>query len=575
MPKFNEFSLHPQLVESLSKLGFTDPTEIQEKAIPLLIEKDRIDFHGQAQTGTGKTLAFGIPLIQRIKVDEHKTQALVIAPTRELVLQICKSLREVAVPLGISIEPIYGGDSILGQIRRLKKGVHIVVGTPGRLQDHLRRKTLSFSSLQTLVLDEADIMLDMGFKQEVEEILKYAPKGRNIWLFSATVKDGVRQLMRKHMSDTVTVKTSQKEVGSSKTTQYYSIIPDRDRLEALLRFINVSSEFYGIIFAQTKLRTAELAQQLNRLGYRVGALHGDMDQAQRNRVTEQFRKRQYTILVATDVAARGIDITGLTHVINYSIPEDHDSYVHRIGRTGRAGSEGIAISFVKPYEVRTIRLFEKKFGVSIKPIDVPGEKEVTQAKLAEVQSYVQEAQKPSTAQEPVTKKIRGLLGEFDTEQLSTLLADMLNDKFFKVLTLGRDNLKSFKSTSSYDLNASHSAEGAEELILFLGTDDGVDKQDVINVLRTLPSATEEMMARVRVLKRRTFIKMPNGDAEKVAKEMRGASLCGRRVRVTVGIDRGPQGGFRGRGGNFSSSNNRGNGNRGGRSNRFGRPASRR
>ncbi len=268
MISFKDLNLSIETQQTLEKLNFTEPTDIQAKAIPLLLSKP-MDFHGQAQTGTGKTLAFGLPLLERIDKSNRFAQALVVAPTRELALQICDSLKPFAQAAQISITTIYGGSSMEEQIRNLKRGVQVVIGTPGRLNDHLRRKTLDIGTIKTLVLDEADIMLDMGFKEEVEDILRHAPKNREIWLFSATVKSGISDLMAEYMHDTQTVKVAKKTADAAMTQQFYCVVPMRQRLPALQRFIESATDFYGFVFCQTKILTSEIAEQLIRAGYKL------------------------------------------------------------------------------------------------------------------------------------------------------------------------------------------------------------------------------------------------------------------------------------------------------------------
>src|SRR5579859_702188 len=271
---FKDLALAPEIQQALDALGFTTPTEIQQRAIPILLAPENIDLHGQAQTGTGKTLAFGIPLLQKINKSNRKVQALIVAPTRELVTQITDSLRQAARFTPIVIESIYGGVSMTDQINALSRGAHIIVGTPGRLNDHLRRKTLSFKELQYLVLDEADIMLDMGFKEDIDFILQNAPKNRQIWLFSATVKSGIDDIIKHHMKNTVSVRVTSKGTASAQTKQYYCVVQQKYKIDALCRIIDHSPEFYGFIFCPTKILTSEVAERLIARGYRVNALHG-------------------------------------------------------------------------------------------------------------------------------------------------------------------------------------------------------------------------------------------------------------------------------------------------------------
>ncbi len=533
MKSFKELALAPQIANALQKLGFETPTEIQAKAIPLLLDAKNIDIHGQAQTGTGKTLAFGIPLIQNIDVNNRTVQGLIVAPTRELVVQICQSLRSVAQEMNIEIAPIYGGVSMEEQIRLLKRGVHIVVGTPGRLNDHLRRKILNLKSLTTLVLDEADIMLDMGFKEEVDEILKCAPANRQIWLFSATVKQGINDIMRAHMKNPVSVRVSQQNVGTSKTQQFYCVVPMRDRIAALSRFIDSVPEFYGFVFCQTKLLTAEVAEHLSRRGYTANALHGDMSQVQRNRVIKMFKQRDFTILVATDVAARGIDVSDLTHVINYSLPDDQESYVHRIGRTGRAGKDGIAITFVSQSETRYVGGLQRKFKVVINPIAVPSSDVIAQVRMQEADEYVKSIIAPSSRQSSYAAGLNQLVSSFSQQDLSQALVTLLDEKFFK--HLASDQAIKFAPTTQLN-NAADSGEvnsSVKELCLSVGSDDGVTKSDIIDCLKEVASISEQQLEKVKVIKRRTFVVVPQEIAQEIADRLKGSILGGRRIRVDI------------------------------------------
>ena len=360
---------------------------------------------------------------------------MIVAPTRELVVQITQSLSQIAAPLGISIQSIYGGVSMGAQIQGLKRGAHIVVGTPGRLNDHLQRKTLSLRNLTTLVLDEADIMLDMGFKDEVDQLLAAAPSDRQIWLFSATIKSGIAQIMREHMKDTTTVRASAIQPSAAKTKQYYAIASMRERLSILCRFIDTTPELYAFVFCQTKALTAEVAQALTQLGYQAGAIHGDMGQAQRNQIIKRFKNKEFCILVATDVAARGIDVVDLTHVINYSIPNDHESYVHRIGRTGRAGKEGIAITFIGARDIYRIKQIEQKYKFHINPIDAPSVNDIAQTYLMRaIEHLTTLAQQQKAEKEPAyIQELRSIIEKYEHPALINALTALLSKQFFSSL----------------------------------------------------------------------------------------------------------------------------------------------
>lgn len=530
---FKDLPLHPQILTTLDGLGFTTPTDIQGKAIPLLLASKKVDFWGQAQTGTGKTLAFGIPLIQGINASDRRLQALIVAPTRELVVQITQSLRPIAQPLGISVEAIYGGASMRDQMSALKRGVHIVVGTPGRINDHLTRRTLSLSHLSTLVLDEADIMLDMGFKEEMDQILAAAPEERQIWLFSATVKPGISNIMREHMQNTQSVCASKQAVGTANTKQYFSMVPHRNRFIALSRFIDSCPNFYGFIFCQTKILTAELAEKLAAAGYPANALHGDMSQGLRNAVIKKFKNKEFNILVATDVAARGIDVSDLTHVINYSLPNDHESYVHRIGRTGRAGKEGTAITFIgSKNEMRHIHMLERKFKVTINPLEVPSSQDIQKVYLKKAVEFLDtlSQKQPETA---IAPELHAAINGYNPKQLANMVLSTVAEKFFPA-TKKDDFHFTNNSSQSYERDrGSASDDGLQELMIHLGTDDGISREDVADFLMQEGGIANDTLEKLKVIKRRTFIKLPAEMAEGLMEKIRGKTICGHKARISL------------------------------------------
>ncbi len=520
MITFKDLPLSQELRDVLDKQGFTIPTEIQAKAIPLLLSSPKIDFHGQAQTGTGKTLAFGIPLFERIDRNNKGSQALIVAPTRELAVQIYESLQKVASHVGVSMTVIYGGVSIDDQIRNLKRGVQVVVGTPGRINDHLRRKTFDPKTIKTLVLDEADIMLDMGFKDEIDEIMRNLPQDRQIWLFSATIKAGIAQIMKRHMKDTVTVRVSPSAVAASQTKQYFCIVPARSRVHAMTRFIQSVGDFYGFIFCQTKILASEVADELTKRGYNVAALHGDLSQQQRNRVIKQFRKGENTILVATDVAARGIDIPDITHVINYSIPDDLESYVHRVGRTGRAGKEGIAITFINRADQRVIKQIEKRFGAIIDPIDVPSSKEVVEKRIKEIPAFFEKQE----AVVPEQATLEKLIASFSLEKLKQVTVRLLYDKFLSKL-----DLEEIPYTHVDEANH----EQFQEIFLNMGSEDGVTSEDVRKYILQVPVVKPEQIQKIRVIKKRSYVKLSSDCSPDLVSSLRGKRLNGQPVTVNV------------------------------------------
>ncbi|MEX0940194.1 MAG: DEAD/DEAH box helicase [Candidatus Babeliales bacterium] len=495
MNTFSDFPLLPAIQKSLEMLGFTKPTEVQAKVIPKLLEDPKQDVHAQAQTGTGKTLAFGIPLLQVIDPSLKAVQGLIIAPTRELVLQIYESLKDVSRNTNIIIEPIYGGMPINRQITNIKRGAQIIVGTPGRLNDHLRRKTLTLSSLKVLVLDEADIMLDMGFKEEINSVLEYAPKNRNIWLFSATVLPGIKQLIKSHMKDVLSVRAAEKDILAPQVKQYYCVVPMRQRTEALARFIEAAPDFYGIVFCRTKDLTNQVMEELASKGFKANCLHGDMRQALRNQVIKGFKNKDFNILIATDVAARGIDVSDLTHVINYSIPDEMESYIHRIGRTGRAGKEGIAIVFVSGSELHKIRRLEKIARTNLQEVPVPPLDAIINAKMGAVSDFIEQSKKPDSKLSRVHEVVKELINSFSEDEVKNSLAVALEDKFFKDII-------------HEDLKRVSADVGPQEICMELGQQSGLDEDIVRNYLYQVCKVLPQEVTKVRVLKEKTFISIP-------------------------------------------------------------------
>ena len=518
MDSFDTFSLLPAIKESLQLLGFIKPTEIQSKIIPRLIEDYQQDVHAQAQTGTGKTLAFGIPLLQAIDLSVKKVQGLIIAPTRELVMQTYESLKDVSRGTSINIEPIYGGMPISRQIMNIKRGCQIIVGTPGRINDHLRRKSLNLDNLKILILDEADIMLDMGFRQDIDEVLSHAPKDRHIWLFSATVMAGIKKLIVSHMKNVLSVRSSTTGVTSS-VTQYFCIVPMRKRLEAMARFIEAAPNFNGIIFCRTKALSGEVTEELASKGFKVNCLHGDMKQSLRNHVIKGFKNKDFDILVATDVAARGIDVSDLSHVINYSVPDDNESYIHRIGRTGRAGKEGIAILFVAPSELYRVRRLEKMTKSKILEIAIPPFDAIINVKMGAVSDFIEQAKKGEKKYAAVDDAIKKIVDSFSPDEVRTAFEVALRDKFFQGLEEKKKN--------TFDENALVS----QEICMELGEEKGVSEDQIRSYLYTTCKLLPQEVSKVRVLKYKTFISIPENRLQSCLKSMRDNPIIPAKVKI--------------------------------------------
>ncbi|MEW6622948.1 MAG: DEAD/DEAH box helicase [Bacillota bacterium] len=369
MPTFYEMGLSDQVIRATANMGFEEATPIQEKTIPLAMAGK--DIIGQAQTGTGKTAAFGIPLLEKINDESESIRGLVVTPTRELAVQVAEEINRIGQFKGVRALPIYGGQDINRQIRVLKNKPGIIVGTPGRLMDHMRRKTIRLNQVLMVVLDEADEMLDMGFREDIENILREIPEDRQTLLFSATMPKPIQDLAKNFMKNPEFICIKSKEVTVPNTEQYYIEVQDRLKFDVLCRLLDIQSPELAIIFGRTKRRVDELFEALNKRGYSAEAIHGDLTQPKRDSVLRHFKEGITEILVATDVAARGLDISGVTHVYNFDVPQDPESYVHRIGRTGRAGKSGQAVTFVTSRELGHFRLIEQVTGRKIVRRPIP------------------------------------------------------------------------------------------------------------------------------------------------------------------------------------------------------------
>ncbi len=372
---FDTLGLSPEILETIRKRGFSSASEIQGKAIPIILNSEH-DIVGIAQTGTGKTAAFGLPLIEKIASREGSVQCIVLTPTRELAIQVAKEIDSFKGSKQIKTLPVYGGQDIAVQIRDLKRGVDIVVGTPGRVQDMMRRKVLDISSVKYFILDEADEMLKMGFIDEIELILQETPEKKRVFLFSATIPPRIQNLAKKYMKNQVVLEVKGKESKRDNIQQVYYRVRRSDKLDVIKNIIELADDFHGIIFCQTKVIVNEISDALKKEKLDVDCIHGDINQSGRERILAQFKAKKINILIATDVAARGIDVNDLTHVINYSLPKEVDSYVHRIGRTGRAGKQGIAITFIDSREEHKIRRLEKETGNKIPEGELPSREKV-------------------------------------------------------------------------------------------------------------------------------------------------------------------------------------------------------
>ena len=417
MNTFHESGLHENIIKAITELGFEKPTPIQEKTIPFLLESDR-DIIALAQTGTGKTAAFGLPMIHNIEWKNKVVQGIVLCPTRELCMQITNDLDLYSKYIdGLYVIPVYGGTSIDKQITALKRGGQIVVGTPGRVLDLIKRKKLLLNTVKYLVLDEADEMLNMGFKEDLDSILSQTPEGRQSMLFSATMPKEIANIAKKYMQDAEEISVGKKNMGADNVQHFYYVVQASNRYLALKRIADFYPNIYGIVFCRTRSETKEVAEKLMQDGYNADALHGDLSQAQRDQVMGRFRSKSLQILVATDVAARGLDVNDLTHIINYNLPDELEAYIHRSGRTGRAGKHGISITIVHGRETNKISQLEKKVGKSFEKKEVPGGKEICEKQLFNLIDKVEWVEIDESTIAPYLDIIDKKLGWLSREEL--------------------------------------------------------------------------------------------------------------------------------------------------------------
>ncbi len=536
MEKFRALGLSEATLEALVQKGFEEPTPIQAQTIPLLISGEK-DIVGQAQTGTGKTAAFGLPLIELLDDSVRKVQALVLAPTRELAIQVAEEINSFKGSKRLQILPVYGGQSYELQIRGLKRGAQIVAGTPGRIRDHIEKKTLDLSNVTHVVLDEADEMLNMGFQEEVEEILKSVPQSRRMLLFSATMPPEILRLAKRFMKEYDLVEVKKEQLTTPLTEQIYFEVRDSERFDALCRIIDVEPDFYGIVFCRTKVETDDISRRLNDRGYEAEPIHGDVTQAQREKVLRAFKNKKTRILVATDVAARGIDVNDLSHVVNYHLPQDPEAYVHRIGRTGRAGKEGTAITFISPAELRSLLFIQKVAKAKIKKETLPDAKaviEIKRSKLkAELKQLIDSENYQSYAQ------LAGeLLGEgVDAHQMVAAILQYSFGNEFK-----EDNYRDIQ-----EFNSSVDAKGITRLFVAKGKLDGFDRGALIRFIEDEGGIDGKHIKEVQLFDKFSFINVPFLEAEQLLAVFDKNKNRSRKPLITRAKDRdGASGGGGGR-----------------------------
>ncbi len=499
MESFENLGLSEETLKVIKHKGFEEPTPIQVKTIPAILAGNK-DIVGQAKTGTGKTAAFGLPMIELLPEKSRKVQSLILTPTRELAIQVAEEINSLKGKKKLSIVPIYGGQSIDLQFRSLRKGVDIVVGTPGRILDHLRRGTLKLDKISFLVLDEADEMLNMGFIEDVREIMESTGPEKRTMLFSATMPREILQIAKKYMGEYDVMKVSKGQLTVSQTDQIYFEVSVADRFDALCRIIDMEEKFYGLVFCRTKVDTDSVGNHLIERGYDADSLHGDMSQSQREKILNKFKKKLLNILVATDVAARGIDVQDLTHVINYALPQDPESYVHRIGRTGRAGKEGIAVTFITPSEYRKLQFIKRGAKTDIRKAMLPKVEDVIKAKKLRIMADLKDIVELAPKSEYI-KMSKELLEGNEPENL---LAAILQYTF-------QDELSKESYTEIAD--AVVDTKGKTRLFVTQGKQDGLTRNKLVNFIKTKCNITRDKIRDIQILDKFSFITLPFHEAE--------------------------------------------------------------
>ncbi len=558
MMTFEGLGIDARLIQATDELGFVNPTPIQEKAIPVLLSGTK-DFVGLAQTGTGKTAAFGLPLLQLISAENKFPQALIVCPTRELCMQIVKEIELFKKHIkGVHTVAVYGGASISLQIRDLKRGVQIVVATPGRLIDLIERKAIDLEQIQYVVLDEADEMLNMGFRDDIEFILKNTPKREATWLFSATMPPEVKQVSKRYMNNPVEVTVGQVNTGNENIDHQYYVTSAQNRYETLKRIIDFNPGIYGIVFTRTKLDAQDIAEKLTREGYDIDALHGDLTQGQRDKVMGQFRDRTLQLLIATDVAARGIDVKDISHIINYELPDDIEVYTHRSGRTGRAGNQGISISIVHAREVFKLRQIEKMIKQPFHKLDIPGGKDVCRKQFFYFMDKLLKTDISHGDYETYVPMLEEKFADVSKEDVLKRVAAMEFDRFLKYYENAEDlNVREPRvrertyDRSGADASRPREIRGREfvrgnvngngdfaRLFVNLGTKDGFYKASFLQFILDMSELKKEALGRIDMKEMNSWVEVDKNVAEKMVRSIDGKTFKGRRIRMNDANSRG-------------------------------------
>ncbi|MGM9734204.1 MAG: DEAD/DEAH box helicase [Prevotella sp.] len=556
MKTFEELGVSEEIRRAITELGFESPMPVQEEVIPYLLGSNN-DVIALAQTGTGKTAAFGIPVLQRLDPDNHETQALVLSPTRELCLQIADDLKDFSKYMkGINIVAVYGGASIENQIRALRHGAQVIVATPGRLIDLMHRGKANLENVYNVVLDEADEMLNMGFTESINEIFEGVPKDRNTLLFSATMSREIERIAKSYLREYKEIVVGSRNEGAENVNHIYYMVHAKDKYLALKRIVDYNPKIFGIIFCRTKLETQDIADKLIRDGYNAESLHGDLSQQQRDLTMQKFRQHLTQLLVATDVAARGLDVDDLTHVINFGLPDDIESYTHRSGRTGRAGKKGTSISIMHIREKHKMRAIEKEIGKSFVEGEIPSAKEICKKQLYKVMDQIVKTDVNDEEIDPFMTDINRYFEFMDKEDLIKKIVSMEFGKFLAYYadapeieapsksprgeTSGKRNGKGERGgrSNTPPRGRRRGAEsGYRRLFINLGKDDGFYPGEVMQYINKHVEGRQEV-GHIDLLSKFSYIEVPENDAQKVMRALDGTRYKGREVRCNDADEKG-------------------------------------
>ena len=533
----DDLGLSEKLVRGIRDMGFENPTPVQAKVIPLLLEKP-VDLVALAQTGTGKTAAFGLPIIERIDVHNRQTQALVLSPTRELCMQIARDFDNFCRYIdGMRIQAVYGGADIQRQINALQKGVQIIVATPGRMLDLIYRGKADISAIRTVVLDEADEMLNMGFKEDLNAILAKTPSEKNTLLFSATMPAEAAKISREYMTDPVKITIGQRNSGAENVSHHYYMVQAKNRYAALKRIADINPDIYGIIFCRTRKETKEIADKLMQDGYNADALHGDLSQVQRDAVMQKFRKKNLQMLVATDVAARGLDVNDLTHVINMGLPDDIESYTHRSGRTGRAGKSGVSISIIHSHEKGRMRMIEKKINKTFEYRPVPNGKDICEKQLFHLIDKMKSVAVNETEIEPYIEKINQKLDGLSREEIIHKFVSLEFNRFLDYYQGAVD--LNYKESRRREKNTSRPKSERRSRFntsfvrfhIDVGSKDNLSTGSLIGFINRMVHNRDMRIGKIEILKSFSFFEVEDDYAQDILDAFHNAKFDGKKVRV--------------------------------------------